>query len=91
MLEKLPDGNYRRKLDIIPYKQSQLGLDKTPVEKEPPSQVSLFSYVNFKLLFQVSLKGPNFMVHFHLVNTRFTVTARQVVIIYVVIRKIGKF
>ncbi|KAJ7397848.1 Gamma-tubulin complex component 6 [Pitangus sulphuratus] len=40
MLKKLPDGNYRRKLDIIPYKQSQLALDKSPVEKDPPSQVS---------------------------------------------------
>ncbi|NXC93901.1 GCP6 protein, partial [Certhia familiaris] len=39
MLEKLPDGNYRRKLDIIPYKQCQSALDKNPVEKDPPSQV----------------------------------------------------
>ncbi|RMC10239.1 hypothetical protein DUI87_13041 [Hirundo rustica rustica] len=41
MLEKLPDGNYRRKLDIIPYKQCQLALDKIPVEKDPPSQESV--------------------------------------------------
>ncbi|XP_065699185.2 gamma-tubulin complex component 6 isoform X2 [Patagioenas fasciata] len=40
MLEKLPDGNYRRKLDIIPYKQCQLALDKNPVVKDPHSQVS---------------------------------------------------
>ncbi|KFP32888.1 Gamma-tubulin complex component 6 [Colius striatus] len=40
MLEKLPDGNYRRKLDIIPYKQCQLALDKDPVVKDPHSQVS---------------------------------------------------
>ncbi|XP_054705972.1 gamma-tubulin complex component 6 isoform X2 [Grus americana] len=40
MLEKLPDGNYRRKLDIIPYKQCQLALDKNPVVKDPLSQVS---------------------------------------------------
>ncbi|XP_057271733.1 gamma-tubulin complex component 6 [Pezoporus wallicus] len=40
MLEKLPDGSYRRKLDIIPYKQCQLALDKTPVVKDPHSQVS---------------------------------------------------
>ncbi|KFV19084.1 Gamma-tubulin complex component 6 [Tauraco erythrolophus] len=46
MLEKLPDGNYRRKLDIIPYKQCQLALDKNPVVKDPHSQVSLFSYIN---------------------------------------------
>uniref|UniRef100_A0A8B9GB41 Gamma-tubulin complex component 6 n=1 Tax=Amazona collaria TaxID=241587 RepID=A0A8B9GB41_9PSIT len=39
MLEKLPDGSYRRKLDIIPYKQCQLALDKTPVVKDPHSQV----------------------------------------------------
>ncbi|KAM6293837.1 gamma-tubulin complex component 6 [Porphyrio hochstetteri] len=39
MLEKLPDGNYRRKLDIIPYKQSRLALDKTPVVKDLQSQV----------------------------------------------------
>lgn len=75
MLEKLPDGNYRRKLDIIPYKQCQLALDKNPVVKDPHSQVSLFSYINSRLLFQVSLKGVHFMVHFSSVNTRFTVTA----------------
>ncbi|XP_062490231.1 gamma-tubulin complex component 6 [Pezoporus occidentalis] len=40
MLEKLPDGSYRRKLDIIPYKQCQLALDKTPAVKDPHSQVS---------------------------------------------------
>lgn len=40
MLEKLPDGSYRRKLDIIPYKQCQLALDKTPVVKDPHSQGS---------------------------------------------------
>ncbi|XP_065521196.1 gamma-tubulin complex component 6 isoform X2 [Lathamus discolor] len=40
MLEKLPDGSYRRKLDIIPYKQCQLALDKTPIVKDPHSQVS---------------------------------------------------
>ncbi|XP_033919005.1 gamma-tubulin complex component 6 [Melopsittacus undulatus] len=40
MLEKLPDGSYRRKLDIIPYKQCQLALDKTPVVKDPHSQLS---------------------------------------------------
>ncbi|KAM9247966.1 gamma-tubulin complex component 6 [Leptosomus discolor] len=40
MLEKLPDGNYRRKLDIIPYKESQLALDKNPVVNDPHSQVS---------------------------------------------------
>ncbi|XP_010579583.1 PREDICTED: gamma-tubulin complex component 6 isoform X2 [Haliaeetus leucocephalus] len=40
MLEKLPDGNYRRKLDIIPYKECQLALDKNPVVKDPHSQVS---------------------------------------------------
>ncbi|XP_068258398.1 gamma-tubulin complex component 6 isoform X2 [Nyctibius grandis] len=40
MLEKLPDGNYRRKLDIIPYNQCQLALDKNPVVKDPHSQVS---------------------------------------------------
>ncbi|XP_017601444.1 PREDICTED: gamma-tubulin complex component 6 isoform X6 [Corvus brachyrhynchos] len=40
MLEKLPDGNCRRKLDIIPYKQCQLALDKNPVEQDSPSQVS---------------------------------------------------
>ncbi|KAM6283692.1 gamma-tubulin complex component 6 isoform 2-T3 [Spheniscus humboldti] len=40
MLEKLPDGNYRRKLDIIPYKQCQLTLDKNPVVRDPHSQVS---------------------------------------------------
>ncbi|XP_009864834.1 PREDICTED: gamma-tubulin complex component 6 [Apaloderma vittatum] len=40
MLEKLPDGNYRRKLDIIPYKQSQLALDKNPLMKDPHLQVS---------------------------------------------------
>ncbi|KAM6425644.1 gamma-tubulin complex component 6 [Rhynochetos jubatus] len=40
MLEKLPDGNYRRKLDIIPYNQCQLALDKSPVVKDPHSQVS---------------------------------------------------
>ncbi|KAF1594097.1 Gamma-tubulin complex component 6, partial [Eudyptes moseleyi] len=39
MLEKLPDGNYRRKLDIIPYKQCQLALDKNPVVRDPHSQV----------------------------------------------------
>ncbi|KAM9390281.1 gamma-tubulin complex component 6 [Phaethornis superciliosus] len=38
MLEKLPDGNYRRKLDIIPYKQCQ-SLDKHSVVKDPHSQV----------------------------------------------------
>lgn len=76
MLEKLPDVNYRRKLDIIPYEQCQLALDKNAVEKDPPSQVSLFSYINFKLLFQVSLKGLHLIVHFSSVNTRFTVTAR---------------
>ncbi|KAF4791535.1 Gamma-tubulin complex component 6 [Turdus rufiventris] len=42
MLEKLPDGNYRRKLDIIPYKQCQ-SLDKSDVEKDPTSQVSFAS------------------------------------------------
>ncbi|XP_071589899.1 gamma-tubulin complex component 6 isoform X2 [Heliangelus exortis] len=40
MLEKLPDGNYRRKLDIIPYKQCQVSLDKNSVVKDPHSQVS---------------------------------------------------
>ncbi|XP_074937360.1 gamma-tubulin complex component 6 isoform X2 [Phalacrocorax aristotelis] len=40
MLEKLPDRNYRRKLDIIPYRQCQLALDKNPVVKDPRSQVS---------------------------------------------------
>ncbi|XP_064301996.1 gamma-tubulin complex component 6 isoform X3 [Phalacrocorax carbo] len=40
MLEKLPDRNYRRKLDIIPYRQCQLALDKNPVVKDPHSQVS---------------------------------------------------
>ncbi|XP_076185525.1 gamma-tubulin complex component 6 isoform X2 [Aptenodytes patagonicus] len=40
MLEKLPDGNYRRKLDIIPYKQCQLASDKNPVVRDPHSQVS---------------------------------------------------
>ncbi|XP_014819222.1 PREDICTED: gamma-tubulin complex component 6 isoform X2 [Calidris pugnax] len=40
MLEKLPDGNYRRKLDIIPYNQCQLALDKNPVVKGPHSEVS---------------------------------------------------
>ncbi|KAM6419136.1 gamma-tubulin complex component 6 [Pluvialis apricaria] len=39
MLEKLPDGNYRRKLDIIPYTQCQLPLDKNLVVKDPHSQV----------------------------------------------------
>lgn len=76
MLAQLPDGNYRRKLDIIPYKQCQLALDENPVEKDPPSQVSLFSYINFKLPFQFSLKRLHFMVHFSSVNTRFIVTAR---------------
>ncbi|XP_042648592.1 gamma-tubulin complex component 6 isoform X2 [Tyto alba] len=40
MLEKLPDGNYRRKLDIIPYKQCQLALDENSVVKDPHSQIS---------------------------------------------------
>ncbi|KAM6321068.1 gamma-tubulin complex component 6 [Aegotheles albertisi] len=40
MLEKLPDGNYRRKLDIIPYKQCQLALDKNTVVKDLHSQIS---------------------------------------------------
>ncbi|XP_074726182.1 gamma-tubulin complex component 6 isoform X3 [Strix uralensis] len=40
MLEKLPDGNYRKKLDIIPYKQCQLALDENPAVKDPHSQVS---------------------------------------------------
>ncbi|XP_030303289.1 gamma-tubulin complex component 6 [Calypte anna] len=40
MLEKLPDGNYRRKLDIIPYKQCQVSLDKNSVVRDPHSQVS---------------------------------------------------
>uniref|UniRef100_U3I5Z5 Gamma-tubulin complex component 6 n=1 Tax=Anas platyrhynchos platyrhynchos TaxID=8840 RepID=U3I5Z5_ANAPP len=40
MLEKLPDGNYRRKLDIIPYKQCQLALDRNTVVEDPCSQVS---------------------------------------------------
>ncbi|XP_010190860.1 PREDICTED: gamma-tubulin complex component 6 [Mesitornis unicolor] len=39
MLEKLPDGNYRRKLDIIPYKQCQFALDKNPVVEDPHSQM----------------------------------------------------
>ncbi|XP_010075420.1 PREDICTED: gamma-tubulin complex component 6 [Pterocles gutturalis] len=39
MLEKLPDGNYRRKLDIIPYKQCQMALDKNSVVKDPHSRV----------------------------------------------------
>jgi len=64
MLEKLPDGNYGRKSDIIPYKQCQLALDKNPVVKDPHSQVSLFSYINSRLPFQVSLKRVNFMVQF---------------------------
>lgn len=46
MLEKLPDGNYRRKLDIIPYKQCQLALDRNTVVEDPCSQVSLFAYIN---------------------------------------------
>ncbi|KAM6304095.1 gamma-tubulin complex component 6 isoform 2-T3 [Podargus strigoides] len=40
MLEKLPDGNYRKKLDTIPYKQCQLALDKNTVVKDPHSQMS---------------------------------------------------
>ncbi|KAM9293698.1 gamma-tubulin complex component 6 isoform 2-T4 [Morus bassanus] len=40
MLEKLPDRNYRRKLDVIPYRQCQLALDKNPIVKDPHSQVS---------------------------------------------------
>ncbi|XP_074759331.1 gamma-tubulin complex component 6 isoform X2 [Athene noctua] len=39
MLEKLPDGNYRKKLDIIPYKQCQLALDENSAVKDPHSQV----------------------------------------------------
>ncbi|XP_054255475.1 gamma-tubulin complex component 6 [Indicator indicator] len=39
MLEKLPDGNYRRKLDTIPYKECQLALDEKPVVKDPHSQM----------------------------------------------------
>lgn len=46
MLEKLPDGNYRRKLDIIPYKQCQLASDRNTGVEDPRSQVSLFAYVN---------------------------------------------
>lgn len=40
MLEKLPDGSYRRKLDIIPYKQCQLALDRNTAVEDPHSQVS---------------------------------------------------
>uniref|UniRef100_A0A803YNG7 Gamma-tubulin complex component 6 n=1 Tax=Meleagris gallopavo TaxID=9103 RepID=A0A803YNG7_MELGA len=40
MLEKLPDGSYRRKLDIIPYKQCQLALDRSTAVEDPHSQVS---------------------------------------------------
>ncbi|XP_053942482.1 gamma-tubulin complex component 6 isoform X2 [Cuculus canorus] len=40
MLEKLPDGNYRQKLDIIPYKLCQSASDKNPGVKDPHSQVS---------------------------------------------------
>ncbi|XP_010001697.1 PREDICTED: gamma-tubulin complex component 6 [Chaetura pelagica] len=40
MLQKLPDGNYRRKVDIIPYKQCQLALDKNAVVKDSHSQIS---------------------------------------------------
>ncbi|XP_069706439.1 gamma-tubulin complex component 6 [Phaenicophaeus curvirostris] len=40
MLEKLPGGNYRQKLDIIPHKHCQSALGKTPVVKDPHSQVS---------------------------------------------------
>ncbi|XP_010226280.1 PREDICTED: gamma-tubulin complex component 6 [Tinamus guttatus] len=39
MLEKLPDGNYRRKLDIIPYEQCPLALDTNMAVKDPRSQV----------------------------------------------------
>ncbi|XP_055664415.1 gamma-tubulin complex component 6 isoform X2 [Falco peregrinus] len=46
MLEKLPDGNYRRKLDVIPYKQCQLALDKNPLVKDPHSQVSSVKPLN---------------------------------------------
>ncbi|OXB70731.1 UNVERIFIED_CONTAM: hypothetical protein H355_008116 [Colinus virginianus] len=40
MLEKLPDGSYRRKLDIVPYKQCQLALDRNTAVEDPHSQVS---------------------------------------------------
>ncbi|XP_051474219.1 gamma-tubulin complex component 6 isoform X2 [Apus apus] len=40
MLQKLPDGNYRRKVDIIPYKQCQFALDKNAVVKDSHSQIS---------------------------------------------------
>jgi len=45
MLEKLPDGSYRRKLDIIPYTQCQLALDRNTAVEDPHSQVSLFAYI----------------------------------------------
>ncbi|XP_067420446.1 gamma-tubulin complex component 6 isoform X2 [Emydura macquarii macquarii] len=40
MLEKLPDGTYRRKLDIIPHKRSQTVSVMDTVVEEPSSQVS---------------------------------------------------
>uniref|UniRef100_A0A8C8RWV7 Gamma-tubulin complex component 6 n=1 Tax=Pelusios castaneus TaxID=367368 RepID=A0A8C8RWV7_9SAUR len=40
MLEKLPDGTYRRKLDIIPHKQCQTVSIMDVVVEEPSSQVS---------------------------------------------------
>ncbi|XP_043351888.1 gamma-tubulin complex component 6 isoform X2 [Dermochelys coriacea] len=40
MLEKLPDGKYRRKLDIIPHKQCQTVSVMGAAVEEPSSQVS---------------------------------------------------
>ncbi|XP_039367985.1 gamma-tubulin complex component 6 isoform X2 [Mauremys reevesii] len=40
MLEKLPDGKYRRKLDIIPHKQCQIVSIMDAVVEESSSQVS---------------------------------------------------
>ncbi|XP_062438952.1 gamma-tubulin complex component 6 isoform X3 [Rhea pennata] len=46
MLEKLPNGNYRRKLDIIPYKQCALALDTNIVVEDPCSQVSSVKHLH---------------------------------------------
>nr|XP_009684704.1 PREDICTED: gamma-tubulin complex component 6 isoform X1 [Struthio camelus australis] len=46
MLEKLPDGNRRRKLDIIPYEQCPLALDTNAIVEDPYSQVSSVKFLH---------------------------------------------